>query len=108
MTEAKATVDSIVDIVYKNAEVCQIERLTDDVKNWCLENPEECIFRAGIEEHFWSNIVQISGKVFDIYKTLVRDDSCYSDVEQINEIGALVADLAEIAAYVRGFDYKWD
>lgn len=43
-----------------------------------------------------------------MYKTLVRDDSCYSDVEQINEMGVLAADIAEILAYLRGFDYKWD
>ena len=43
-----------------------------------------------------------------MYKTLVRDDSCYTDVEQINEIAALVADMAEMLSYLRGFDYKWD
>ena len=108
MTEAKTTFESIVDIAFKNAEICQVERLADDIKNWCLENPEECIFKNGLEEHFWSNIVQISGKAFDIYKTIVRDDSCYTDVEQINEISALIADIVEILSYLRGFDYKWD
>jgi hypothetical protein len=93
---------------YKNAEVCQFERLADDLKNWCLENPEECIFKADLEEHFWSNIVQIGGKTFDLYKLMVRDDSCYTDREQINEIAALVADMSEIFAYLSGFDYKWD
>lgn len=43
-----------------------------------------------------------------MYKTIVRDDSCYTDREQINEIAALIADLAEMYSYVRGFDYKWD
>ena len=81
LNEAKTVVDTFITMFYKNAEVCQFERLTDDLKNWCLENPEECIFKADLEEHFWSNIVQIGGKAFDIYKTLVKDDSCYSDVE---------------------------
>lgn len=39
---------------------------------------------------------------------MVRDDSCYTDREQINEIAALVADMTEIYAYLSGFDYKWD
>jgi len=108
LTEAKTVVDTFVTMFYKNAEVCQFERLTDDLKNWCLENPEECIFKADLEEHFWSNIVQIGGKTFDLYKLMVRDDSCYTDREQINEIAALVADMTELLSYLSGFDYKWD
>lgn len=43
-----------------------------------------------------------------MYKTLVRDDSCFTEVEQINELGVLAADISEILAYLGGFDYKWD
>lgn len=52
--------------------------------------------------------MQIVGKVLDIYKTLANDDTCYSQVEKINEYGVLAADLAEIISYLRGFDNKWD
>lgn len=44
VNEVKDVGSELIDVFYKNAEVCHFERVQDDVKAWCIENPGECIF----------------------------------------------------------------
>lgn len=106
--EVKGAIDGIVDVVYKNAEVCQLERIGDDFKSWCLENPRECMFNANFEELVFDNAVDLFASFFDLFKIMIKDDSCYSDMEQMAEIERIFADIGSLSSSTYGFDYKWD
>ena len=108
MNEFKSSANIVIDATFRNMDACKFERIGDDFKNWCLENPEECIFKHDIEGRFWGSITQIAAKGFDLFNLAMTDDSCFSDAEQIKEIGVAVNDIGEIASHLFGFDYKWD
>jgi len=97
-----------VDAIYKTVQDCEFERVGDDAKNWCLENPGQCVYLEGLEERLFDNLFEIGGEVFDIIKLSMVDDLCYSDMEQMGEIYRFSADIGELTASISGFDYKWD
>jgi hypothetical protein len=105
---AKGAVDGVVDAVFKNAELCEFERVGDDAKHWCLENPEKCMFKSGLEYRMYDNAVELFASFFDLFKLMIVDDSCYTDMEAMAEIRRIMVDIGDISAQVYGFDYKWD
>jgi hypothetical protein len=108
VSEVKGAVDGVVDTVFKTAEVCQIERIQDDYKHWCLENPKKCLFEADVEGRIYNGLVDLFAATWDLLKLVNHDDSCYSDLEQMEELYRISTDMGNIAAVVTGFDYKWD
>ena len=108
MSEVKVAVDMTVDAFFQNIEACQWERIGDDAKNWCMENPDVCMIGAGMEDRFFDNMFEIFGKLFDLYKLSGINDSCYSDMEKMGEIYRFAVDMGELSASLSGFDYKWD
>lgn len=82
LKEVKGAVDGIVDTVFHNADVCEFERVGDDMKHWCLEHPEQCLFKAGVEYRLFDNAVELFSSFFDLFKLfMIVDDTCYSDME---------------------------
>lgn len=109
LNQVKGAVDGVIDTVFKNAEECEFERIGDDMKHWCLENPKQCMFKAGEEYRIYDNAVELFSSFFDLFKLFfVVDDKCYTDMEQMAEIHRLLVDIGQISANVYGFDYKWD
>jgi hypothetical protein len=106
--DVKNAGSDLVNALYKTAEVCDFERVGDDAKNRCLENPGQCFYLEGLEERLFDNLFEIGGEVFDIIKLSMVDDLCYSDMEQMGEIYRFSADIGELTASGSGFDYKWD
>lgn len=106
--EVKSVGSDLIDAFYKNADACHFERVGDDAKHWCIENPGQCIFMENMEERIFDNVFDILGEVFDLYKLANTDDTCYSDLEQMSEINRFANDMGELAASLSGFDYKWD
>jgi len=106
--EVKDAGNLVIDTFYKNLEVCHFQRVQDDFKGWCLENPGECIFQENMEERIFDNIFDILGEAFDLYKLSNVDDTCYSDLEQMAELNRWANDMGELTSSISGFDYKWD
>lgn len=89
-------------------EYCQFKKQGDDIKTWCLENPEQCLFKANLEERLWDNGVEFFALFFDMFKLMLKDDSCYTDMEVMGEMYRLFEDFGGLAANVYGYDLKWD
>jgi hypothetical protein len=106
--EVKDVGSDLIDVFYKTTEVCHFERIGDDAKAWCIENPGECIFKENMEGRLFDNMFDILGKVFDLYKLSNTKDDCYSDLEQMAELNRFSNDIGEMSASIYGFDYKWD
>lgn len=106
--DAETAALDIVDSHWKNREVCQFEKIGDDMKNWCLENEEVCVFKKDMEGRILENIIPLAGNFVNLYKLSFLDDTCYTDAEIVAELGKIVENLGEIAAEIGGFDYKWN
>ena len=108
INDVKDVGSELIDVFYKNTEVCHFERIQDDAKHWCVENPGQCIFMENMEERIFDNMFEIMGKMWDISKLMNTDDDCYTDIEQMAELYRFANDMGEIVASLSGFDYKWD
>lgn len=108
ISEVKDVGSEFIDNIYKNIEVCQFEKVGDDMKGWCLENPGACIFMEGLENRLFDNMFDIAAEGLDLFKLMMVDDTCYSDMEQMAEVYRFSADFGALTASFSGFDYKWD
>ena len=108
--EAKAASDALLEMIYKNIDECKWMAIRDDLMELCLENPNECLFMAGLHkkvdspEQLWP-LVQIG---FDLWEVINSDDSCYSDMDQIQEFERLILDFAKIMRNFYGFEGHLD
>lgn len=107
-SEVRDVADQALDTFYKNAEACNFQRLGDDGKNWCMENPGQCFFMAGLENRLYDDPFGMAADMLDMYKLFKIDDSCYTDEEIMAEVYRLSVDMGELSAQAHGFDYKWD
>lgn len=95
-------------MIYGQMEACHFQRVGDDMKDWCLENPGACLMGEDLEDRLIDNFMSLTGILMDLTKILNTDDSCFSDAEQMSEIYRVMVDVGELSAELSGFDYKWD
>jgi len=108
MSEIKSAGAQIINDLYKLNDVCQFERVGDDMKHFCLENPGQCRYMEGLEDRLFDKMFELMGVAFDFYKVWMKDDSCYTDRELMNEVYRSANDYGELMAYLYGVDVKWD
>jgi hypothetical protein len=89
--QMKTTADMLIDAIYKNHKACQMEKVGDVWKHWCLDNLDTCMFR--------------DGKVMD---RIMEHDSCATDEQRIKEIADVVEDVSKASVMLHGFDQPWD
>ena len=106
--DAQTVTNTIIDAGYKNAWACQFEKVSDDMKHWCLDNAGECVGFQGIVNRTVENSAIIFSKVLDVYDLMNTDDTCFSDIEIIGESQRWTEDFLSVLSSVRGFDLKWD
>lgn len=100
--------NDVVDLIWKNQEECEFMRVGDDMKNWCLENPGVCGFKEGLEDRLFDNMFDIMGEGIEVFKVLMKKDTCYSNEEKMDEVYALSDTFGQFLNSIYGFDYKWD
>merc|ERR1712048_387923 len=108
LAEAKSVGEQALDMIYGQMSACHFQRVGDDMKDWCLENPGVCLMGEDLEDRLIDNFMSLTGILMDLTKILNTDDSCYSDAEQMAEIYRVMVDVGELSAELSGFDYKWD
>lgn len=108
MNEWKNAGARVIDDIYKLNDVCKFEKVGDDWKHFCLENPGQCKYMEGLEDRLFDNMFELMGVAFDFYKLFMKDDSCYTDKEIMGEVYRASADYGETVAYLWGVDFKWD
>ena len=83
--EAKNVMDDIIDMKYKNIEVCQIEKLSDSMMHWCLDNYDVCMGRDNL---YWQRIMDngfdIITATYDFFTVMMKDDSCNTSQENLD------------------------
>ena len=100
----------LVDIHFKLRDVCQIQRLYDDANYWCLDHMDIC---SGDDFDWFNNIMEygipLAGNAFDLFKLVFwEDDSCYTDLQYIDEVNRVTEDIASTVSYFFGFDLAWN
>jgi hypothetical protein len=95
-------------LVFNNIDKCGLKVISDDLKNWCMEDMSRCIYAKGIENRLVENGVEIIGTILDLFKLMTEDDTCQTHQEQIGAVTRFWKDLGELWSYLSGFEYKFD
>ena len=53
--DAKDVADTLINGHYKLTDACEFEKIGDDIKHWCLDNPETCIGLQGLWDRILTN-----------------------------------------------------
>jgi len=108
-TQMKESVDMLIDGIYKNHKACQMEKVGDVWKHWCMDNLDTCLMKDGkvwdrIEEHGMDFI----GIGYKLFSMVMEHDQCASDEQRIKEIADVVEDLSSASVMIHGFEQAWD
>ena len=95
--EVKDVGEQLIDMIYGNMDDCHFQRVKDDMQDWCLENPGQCLMGEDLEDRIVDNFLSLSGLIMDLTKIFNTNDSCYSDAEQMAEIYRVMTDIGEIS-----------
>ena len=108
--EAHQAAKNHVDLHFRNKDSCQVMKVTDDYRSWCLENLDLCIngYDPEILDRMYTHGNSLFGAFYDLFGLLVmKDDTCYTDVQIIEEAAKASGDLATIGANLFGFELNY-
>lgn len=109
VTEAKDIAHLWIDAHWKDREVCQYEKVGDDLKHWCLDDMDRCFGQDGkMMERAQEKGLEIIQAVYDLVMLVVKHDRCATDEERVEEAKKVSEDVARIMAYLVGFEETWD
>ena len=109
VTEAKDIAHLWIDAHWKDREVCQYEKVGDDLKHWCLDDMDRCFGQDGkMMERAQEKGLEIIQALYDLVMLVVKHDRCATDEERVEEAKKVSEDVARIIAYLVGFEETWD
>lgn len=76
--------------------------------DWCINNANTCVYGEGLFDRLLTNSPTIINKSVDLFNLMIQDDTCYSDVELVEEVSDIVEDISLLFSIIYGFDTKWD
>jgi hypothetical protein len=96
----------VATLIFKNKDTCEFAKVTDDWKNWCLEDPYRCFFNRGIEGRIADNAVSLLSSAKEVI-TLMLPEECLTIDQRLDEIATVAEDYGKMGAYASGFDYEF-
>lgn len=104
--EAYDTSSSIIDLYFKNRDSCQVQKVYDDYKNWCLNNLDMCVGSDdGALMRMYDHGQDLFAAFYDLAGIyLFEADICSTDAEFISQNNRLMADMTSIGSHLVGFE----
>lgn len=99
---------AMLDIHFKNMEVCQWNKIGDDIKHWCLGNEGTCFRLEGVFERLYDNMFPLMYNAYETWGLIKTNDICYTDDQLIEEHAQLWGNLSAMTVVVHGMDVTWD
>ena len=107
--QMKTSADMLIDGIYRNHKACQIEKIGDVWKHWCLDNLDKCLWKDGkVWERIEDHGLELIGIGYNLFTILMNHDECATDEQRIKEIADVVEDLTSASVKIHGFDEPWD
>jgi len=107
--EAKKAMDDLIDMKYKNIEACQLEKVSDSMMHWCLDNYDVCM---GRDDQYWQRIMDngmdIIAAAYDFFTVMMKDDTCNTSQEDLDEMNTVTLDMCKVTAELYGFNADWN
>ena len=98
---------SVVNLISKNKDSCQFEKIYDDVIGHCLEDKEYCFYGIGLEKNVVKHAVPLVTTFMDLWQ-LGHLDECATPAEKAEYAEHLWFDIGSEFSYLYGFDKEWD
>ena len=97
----------IIDVFYKNWEVCGVQETIQDGFEWCTEEVGTCIYQENIMERMIQGATPLLTKTFDLYNVLMAENTCLNDTQNLALIERIIVDLTTIIGSIVGFERKF-
>ncbi len=102
--DALEAAKDIVNLIYKNREYCQVDKVVTDLTNLC--NEDECFEDLDIWENIKNNVFPIFSKVEAVIEYLFKADSL-SDADILEMVDQIGESYGTIMAIIIGFDKRF-
>ena len=109
MEESTKVADDFIAMIYKNVEVCQVEKVYDNYNSWCADNKSVCDGTDEVSmQRIMDNGMDIIAAGYDMFTALFNSDDCMTDQQTIDMINKMYEDMMKIVSVIYGFDAKWN
>merc|ERR1711990_659594 len=95
---------ALLDMMWKNNDACQMEKIGDDIKHWCLGDKGTCFNLDGVFWRVVDNILPMIDNYIDIFRLLKTNDICYTDEQLIDEYATMWGDFCKNVVIVHGME----
>ena len=103
--DAVEAAKDVVDLIYKNREYCQIDKVFNDINELC---DEEDITEIDIWKNIRSNLFPIAAKLEPMIEWLFSDDLQHqSDEEVLQWSDQMGESYGAVVSYIIGFNKSW-
>jgi len=99
---------ALMDMYFRNNEECQMEKIGDDIKHWCLDNEGTCFRREGWFGRVIDNIFPMLHNTWDALSTLKINNVCSDDAELIHEYATMWGDHCKNIVVIFGMEPEWN
>jgi hypothetical protein len=103
----KSATDDLWDMTLDNMNDCGVYKMIYDYYSWCMENGQTCTFQDNWMNRLYDNMIPLSEDIYYAWNVITQDDRCFSDDQNIKEIGDITESISSLSARVLGFEYKW-
>ena len=99
----------MADTFYHNKSSCKFQKITDEVKDWCLSDKFACINPFDDFDRIYTESFDLITAFYDLASLFFFDlDFCISDIQAVSAYQRLVEDLSLLKRSLFGFNYEWD
>jgi len=104
--DAYGLAHNFIDILFKNRDTCQVGKVYDDYKTWCVSNLDQCVGSDnGFLERIYTHGPDLFSAFYDLAGVFLFNlNDCKTDAEYINDHKRVVADVSSIGSAIIGFE----
>lgn len=100
--------NSMWDMFFDNVEHCGLYNLAYNQYTWCLNNIETCNMNDDIILRLFEHAPIVIKDSVRLMNVMNANDLCFSDADQLKEIGEILESIMSLVSVVSGFEGKWD
>ena len=99
--------DGIIDVFYKNWEVCGVYSTVQDAFEWCTEDVGTCMFQENFMPRLVEGATPLLMKAYDLYRLLTDEAICMNDTQNLQLVERMLVDATTIISTMLGFEGKF-
>jgi len=90
--------------MWQNAEICQFNKIGDDIQHWALSDKDRAFLHSDMLENVVTKAWPMLWNMIDMFDIIKTNDLCFTDEQLIDEYAAVWGDICENIVMLYGME----